>query len=75
MACRVGMSTNPSERIQYWKNKEGYSHGMILVSGLTYSEAHDRERTEALNRGCAQSPGGAFVSGRVWSVYYVWHGS
>ena len=26
MAWRVGMSTNPRERIDYWKNLEGHSY-------------------------------------------------
>ena len=26
MACRVGMSTDPDERIRYWKEKEGHTY-------------------------------------------------
>ena len=74
MACRVGMSTNPSERIQHWKNEEGHTHHQILASGLTYDEALKRERNEAQTRNCRQSSGGQRVSGRVWSVYHVWGG-
>ena len=71
MACRVGMSTNPQERIDYWKRAEGHTWGQILASGLTYAEAQNREAQEARNRGCYQAPGGAYVAGPVWSVYHV----
>ena len=75
MACRVGMSTNPQGRIQYWKDKEGHTRSEILASNLTYEKAQARENSEAKARGCRSSPGGADVPGRVWSVYHVWGGS
>ena len=74
MSCRVGMSTNPSARIQYWKDKEGHTHSRILASGLTYKQALDRERREAEARSCKNSGGGQPVAGKVWSVYHVWGG-
>ena len=74
MACRIGMSTNPQERIRRWKNTEGHTHSKILASGLTYRQAQARETQEARSRGCRHSGGGRFVAGRVWSVYYVWGG-
>ena len=43
MACRVGMSTNPQERIQHWKDKEGHTHSKILARRLTYAAAQIRE--------------------------------
>lgn len=74
MACRVGMSTDPEERIRYWKDKEGHTGGEILASGLTYDEAQEREEEEAEDRGCRQDAGGPYKAGRVWSVYHVWGG-
>lgn len=74
MACRIGMSTNPQERIRHWKNAEGHTHSKILASGLTYRQAQERETSEARSRGCQHSGGGRFVAGRVWSVYYLWGG-
>ena len=74
MGCRVGMSKYPQTRIQYWKEKEGHTHGEVLASGLTYDEATTRERTEAAKRGCVQSPGGQRDYSRDWSVYHVWGG-
>ena len=50
MACRVGMSTNPQERMEYWARVEGHTHSQILAVGLTYDEAHVRERAEAQAR-------------------------
>ena len=74
MACRVGMSTDPEERIQYWKKKEGHTNGKILHSELTYDKAQELERSEAQAKGCRQGLGGERVPGRVWSVYHVWGG-
>ena len=75
MACRVGMSTNPQERIQHWKDKEGHTHSKILARRLTYAAAQIREERAAKVRRCRSSPGGRYVPGRVWSVYHVWGGS
>lgn len=74
MACRIGMSTDPQERIRSWKNNEGHTHSKILASGLAYSQTQVRETREASSRGYRHSGGGRFVAGRVWSVYYVWGG-
>ena len=74
MACRIGMSNNPSERIGYWKGQEGHTHSKILARRLTYAQAQKRETKEAEARGCRHSGGGRPVAGRVWSVYYVWGG-
>ena len=74
MACRVGMSTNPQARIRHWKETEGYTKSKILAHHLTYEEALEREKREALRLRCQARPGGAYVSGRMWSVYHVWGG-
>ena len=69
MACRVGMSTNPDERIDYWKKQESCTSGYVVQRGLTYDEAIELEKRLAAQNGCRQSPGGLRVPGRVWSVY------
>lgn len=77
MACRIGISKNPQERIDYWKKQEGHTHGGVLVKYLTYNEAQTRETKEATSRGCRSAPGGDPGSDRnkrVWSVYHVWGG-
>ena len=74
MACRVGTSKDPQERIKYWKQKEGHTIGFVIASGLTYNEAQQRERQEAQQRRCFHAPGGdpgMDRYNRVWSVYYV----
>ena len=71
MACRVGMSTNPDERIKYWKETEKCTDGYVVASELTYDEALTKEKELADLYGCRQSGGGPRVSGRVWSVYYM----
>ena len=75
MGCRVGMSTDPQERINHWKAVEGHMHGVVLGSNLTYKEATEVERTEAANRGCSSYAGGPYEPGHVWSVYHVWGGT
>ena len=51
MACRVGMSTSPQDRIAYWKRREGHTYSKILASRLTYDQALAREKREAQARG------------------------
>ena len=74
MACRIGMSTDPEERIRYWKNEEGHTDHEILASNLLYREAQVLEESEANARGCRQEAGGPDKEGAVWSVYHVWGG-
>ena len=74
MACRVGMSQTPLERIEHWKKTEGHTDGKILASGLTYDQATAREKTEAQRLGCHYQGGGERSPGAVWSVYHVWGG-
>lgn len=74
MGCRVGMSTTPDERIEYWKQKEGHTGSRVLASDLTYDEAQQREDEEAAARDCESSKGGPRKPGRVWSVYHLWGG-
>ena len=69
MACRVGMSTDPDERIAYWKAKENCLSGRVVASNLTYDEALAMERRLAERDGCRYGGGGQRVPGRVWSVY------
>lgn len=71
MSCRVGMSTNPLERIQYWFDEEGHTDFQILASGLTYEDALAVEEQEARRLGCTHSGGGPKICGYVWSVYCV----
>lgn len=75
MNCRIGSSTNPEERIEYWKKKEGHTGSEILAEALTYDEATAIEEHQAKERGCKQEPGGPRrVGGAFWSVYHVWGG-
>ena len=75
MGCRVGMSTTPRERIEYWMKKEGHKSGAILVSDLSYDEAQKRESEEATKRGCYSKPGGERNGKCNWSVYHLWGGT
>ena len=75
MGCRVGMSTNPQERIDHWKAEEGHTGSKILAGNLGYDEAQKREEAEATARGCHHRPGAVRNGLRNWSVYYVWGGT
>lgn len=74
MGCRIGISTKPQERIDYWKSCEKHTDSEILHCGLSYDAAQLFEDLEAEERGCVSSPGGKPVPGDVWSVYHVWGG-
>ena len=71
MACRVGMSTNPYERIEHWKRVEGHTNGAVLATNLTHAQAQAREHTEAAARGCYSAPGGPNNGRNDWAVYVV----
>ena len=74
MTCRVGMSSNPLERIAHWRRKcTGKFSYDFLASGLTYEEAQAREKIEARKCGpaCVQEPGGQRVLGSKYTVYRV----
>ena len=76
MGCRIGTATDVAAR-----EKQLKADGTVppdatcrtLDSGLTFSEANRREITRRDNCGphCEGSPGGGYVSGRVWSVYRI----
>jgi len=76
MGCRIGMATDVAERVRQLKADGVVPRGArfrTLDSGLTYSEANRREilRRDRCGSGCEGSPGGGYVSGRVWSVYRI----
>lgn len=71
MACRVGITTNPEERKQYWKGQHpALRNWEILESGLSYSQAQRKENEYASRLGCQSYPGGPNNGQYNWSVYY-----
>ena len=71
MPCRVGITTNPSERKRYWESQHStLRNWRILARGLTKSAAQKLENEEASRLGCTASPGGAGSENASWSVYY-----
>ena len=69
MPCRVGISTNPAERMTYWDNRVvGLNKWRILKVFLTQQEAQDYETKYAAQYGCRSAPGGPHTPGQ-WSVY------
>ena len=71
MACRVGMSTTPLDRIEHWKQKEKHTWGEVVESGLTYDQAAALEKKLAEEHECKQEPGGPRNCLSNWSVYIV----
>ena len=74
MACRIGISKYPNSRIKHWKDKEGHTYSKILAEKLTYKQASELEKKEAIARACTSHLGGDPGDDRykhVWSVYYV----
>ena len=76
MGCRIGMTTDVAARVRQLKADRTVPQEAvfrILDSGLTYSEASRREivRRDDCGRHCQGTPGGGYVSGRVWSVYRI----
>ena len=71
MACRVGMSTQPQKRIEYWMKEEGHTDWEIVEENLTYDDAQFFENELATQLDCKQEDGGPRKSGHVWSVYHV----
>ena len=74
MRCRVGITTNPEGRKQYWKRKHPtLRNWKILGRHKTKSSAQTRETAEAKRRGCDASPGGGGQEVATWHVYYFQH--
>lgn len=71
MACRVGMSRDPEERMAYWAEEEGHTHGTILHENLSYEQATHLEKIEADKRGCVSKSGGPKDSNNDWAVYVM----
>lgn len=71
MACRVGMSKTPCERIDHWKRTEGHTTGHVIEDNLTYDAALAMEKSEAEKRDCYYHPGGERDSTSDWAVYVV----
>ena len=70
------MATDVAERVAQLKGTGTVPQEAsyrTLDSGLTYSEANHREiaRRDRCGSHCEGSPGGGYVSGRVWSVYRI----
>ena len=69
MPCRVGITTNPTERKAYWERQViGLSNWRILGTYPSKQEAQAHETRYAASSGCQAHAGGPDASG-TWSVY------
>ena len=76
MPCRVGITTDPARREQYWRGKyPNLRNWLILGRYSSRDRAQRRENLEARKLGCAFSEGGKDPSnpGLTWHVYYFKH--
>jgi len=69
MPCRVGITTNPTQRRTYWESQVvGLTNWRILATYRTKAEAQAHETRHASTYGCQAHAGGADAPG-IWSVY------
>lgn len=65
MPCRVGITTNPDERKQYWQNRVvGFENMRILASYNSKEEAQKHENSHASRTGCKVNAGGPDAPGK-----------
>jgi len=70
MGCRIGMTTNLSEREAFWKSKyPKMTNWQVLSVHETKSEAQKAENNLAKKHGCDSSPGGDGPERAKWYVY------
>ena len=73
MKKRVGMTTDPEKRLQFWKSLYSSLYNWkIQKTQLTYDEAQDLEKYYEM-MGYERGAGGGYVAGRVWCVYTFEH--
>jgi len=71
MACRVGMTTDPEGRRQYWKSKHrNFRNWTILHRTRSKARAQQLESREAEARNCEYHPGGGGPDFGDWYVDY-----
>ena len=73
--CRIGMTTNPEQRKQRWKNeylKEGIEikKWTILSKHQSRSKAQEVETREAKKQNCVAHPGGSNPKNPNWWYIY-----
>ena len=70
MACRVGMTTNPEERKQYWKSRHPDLWNWQILGHYEYKkDAQAAEIAIADKYGCISFPGGDGPEIADWIVY------
>ena len=73
MACRVGITTDPEGRKQYWERKHPTLRNWeIIAEYASKSDAQAREDAEAEERNCVAHSGGDDPddANALWRVYY-----
>ena len=70
MACRVGFTTDLTERERYWRTQHaGLRNWRRLATFTTKSEAQAYENVFAQQAGCVAHPGGDGPERATWHVY------
>ena len=76
MACRVGITTNLTERKAYWRREQPSMYGFeVLDKYSSRQEAEAAEKQFADRFGCRHNPGGASPNeyGATWYVYLFYY--
>ena len=70
MACRVGITTDPTRRRDEWSVAyPGLRNWIILSTHTTKTAAQEAENRARVTYGCAGAPGGAGPERATWHVY------
>ena len=70
MACRVGMTTDPTEREAHWRREHPTLRNWKIENQYsTKSAAQAEENRLAAARGCASGQGGSGDEYATWYVY------
>ncbi len=56
MVCRLGISTDPERRIEYWKKREGHTHSKILEMNLRAFQVDGFESSDLTYQGAFYGP-------------------
>ena len=80
MLCKVGITTNPEEKREYWQNQTtGFANWQILEIFRSKTAAKEFETAYALRHGCEAELGGSDVpvtekeSATEHDWWYVYH--
>lgn len=71
MACRIGITMYPADRLQYWQGQYPTLRNWTILGQFSKKSAAQRAETNwAAQYGCQAHPGGSGPEIATWFVYY-----